>query len=245
MRTTAACAATDTPPATPLAEKARRMRSRSRSTIILRRDAWRSSLQRRRRCDEGHSRRGSRAEPLGGSKSNGNGKMLDPALATIVAAVIALIGTLAGLRVGYRRWSEERKAQRSEKFEAERRDIYKGLWDRVEEVNASLRRNRVDDVGFSELVADLNEFMIRNGAHLDDSDQHLVNLYVAAVKRFDEVVRAAASEDAKVPYGQTMSIPPEVVSRLQALGEAQDRVSRLRNELLAKVRSIVSGGAAA
>lgn len=171
--------------------------------------------------------------------------MLDPALATIVAAVIALIGTLAGLRVGYRRWSEERKAQRSEKFEAERRDIYKGLWDRVEEVNASLRRNRVDDVGFSELVADLNEFMIRNGAHLDDSDQHLANLYVAAVKRFDEVVRAAASEDAKVPYGQTMSIPPEVVSRLQALGEAQDRVSRLRNELLAKVRSIVSGGAAA
>lgn len=165
--------------------------------------------------------------------------MLD-STATVIAALIALVGTLAGLGLGYRRWSQERRARHSDKFEDERREIYKGLWDRVEEVNAALRRNRVDEAGFSELVSDLNEFMIRNGAHVDDPDQSLVNQYVAAVKRFDEVVAATESADVKVPYGKTTTIPPDVLVKVKVLADAQEQVNRLRTELLAKVRSVIS-----
>jgi hypothetical protein len=49
----------------------------------------------------------------------------------------------------------------------------------------ALRRDRVDEIGFGQLVADLNEFMLRNGAHLDDSDVGLVNRYIKAARHFD------------------------------------------------------------
>jgi len=112
----------------------------------------------------------------------------------VIAALIALIGTLIVAVIGYRRWDKERQAQRFSRFESDKQDVYKTLWDRVQNVNASLRRGRVDASGFSELVADLNEFMIRNGAHLDDADQQLVNEYIAAVRSFHEVVSGADSE---------------------------------------------------
>ena len=73
--------------------------------------------------------------------------MLDAPLATVIAAAIALAGTLIGIIVGYRRWSRERTSERFRRFETDRQDIYKSLWDRVEEINAALRRDRVDDRG--------------------------------------------------------------------------------------------------
>lgn len=165
--------------------------------------------------------------------------MLD-SVATVIAAVIALAGTLIGIAVGYRRWSRERTAQRFARFETDRQDIYKSLWDRVEQINAALRRDRVDETGFTELVADLNEFIIRNGAHVDDADYELVNRYVAAVKKFDEFV-SRQDPEAQVPYGQTQVISPEVLNRVKELGEAQNRVLQLRNELRTRVRMVIGG----
>ena len=166
--------------------------------------------------------------------------MIDPSLATIIAAVIALAGTMIGVAVGYRRWSRERTAQRFARFETDRQDVYRSLWDRVEQINAALRRDRVDEVGFSQLVADLNEFIIRNGAHVDDADYQLVNQYVTAVRSFHEVVSRLEPE-VQVPYGRTQTIPPDVVNRVKELGEAQQHVTKLRNELRTKVRMIIGG----
>lgn len=166
--------------------------------------------------------------------------MLDAPSATVIAAAIALVGTLIGLVIGYRRWARERTDQRFARFEADRQDIYKSMWDRVEQINASLRRERVDNAGFGELVSDLNEFIIRNGAHVDDADYQLVNRYVAAVKQFHDIV-SKLPEEAQVPYGQTQAIPEEVVKRITELGEAQVQVGRLRDELRSKVRLILGG----
>jgi hypothetical protein len=166
--------------------------------------------------------------------------LLDAPVATILAAIVAFVGTMLGLVVGYRRWTKERKSARFAKFEADQQEIYKSLWERVEDVNVALRRDRVDQSGFAKLVADLNEFMLRNGAHLDDSDTELVNRYVAAVKRFHEAVCTADAE-AQIPYGQTQEIPPEITGKIAALGDAADEASRLRDELRHKVRTILAG----
>jgi hypothetical protein len=170
----------------------------------------------------------------------GRQQVLDSPSATVIAALIALLGTLVVAVIGYRRWDKERQAQRFSRFEADRQDVYKILWDRVQNVNASLRRGRVDASGFSELVADLNEFMIRNGAHLDDADQQLVNKYIAAVRSFHEVVSSADLE-AQIPYGSTQAIPPEVANRIKHLSEAQQQANRLRDQLREKVRLVLGG----
>jgi hypothetical protein len=166
--------------------------------------------------------------------------MLDAPLATVIAAAIALAGTLIGIIVGYRRWSRERTSERFRRFETDRQDIYKSLWDRVEEINAALRRDRVDDSGYRERLADLNEFIIRNGAHVDDADYQLVNEYVAAVKHFDDAVSVLEPE-AQVPYGDTRVIPREVLQRARDVADAQEHVLQLRNQLRSKVRTVIGG----
>src|SRR5687768_11420313 len=114
--------------------------------------------------------------------------MSNESLVAIIVALIALIGTLAGIAVNYRQWRQDRNAERSKKYGAERRETYKTLWDQVEALNASLRRNKIDETQFTELVADLNEFMLRKSAYLDDNDQSLTNKYIIKAKQFHDIV---------------------------------------------------------
>jgi len=168
--------------------------------------------------------------------------LINASVATILAALIALVGTVLGLVIGYRRWAREQQSVRFAKFEADRQDIYKTLWERVEGVNVALRRDRVDEKGFGQLVGDLNEFMLRNGAHLNDSDRALANRYVAAVKKFHEAVLMAGA-GAQIPYGETQDIPPEVARRARALADAAGEAKGLRDELRNKVRIVIAGQA--
>jgi membrane protein implicated in regulation of membrane protease activity len=74
--------------------------------------------------------------------------LLNAPFATILAALIAFVGMVLGLIVAYRRWVRERESARFARFETDQQDIYKSLWEKVEDVNVSLRRMRVDDSGF-------------------------------------------------------------------------------------------------
>ncbi len=157
-----------------------------------------------------------------------------------MAAVIAFVGTVLGLVIAYRRWLKERDAARFARFETDQQDIYKKLWERVEIVNVALRRDRVDETGFAQLVADLNEFMLLSGAHIDNSDTRFVHRYVDAVKQFHDSVRAAGLES-QIPYGETQEIPEEVLRKQVALEAAEREASRLRDELRAAVRRVLAG----
>ena len=165
---------------------------------------------------------------------------MDGPTATVLAALIALVGTLVGVVFAYRRWSQEKQSVRFGKFEDERQSVYRTLWDRIEGINVALRRERVDGQRFQELVADLNEFMLRHGAHLGDEDRVLANRYVQAVQVFDAAVRESG-EDAQIPYGTTQDIPLEVVQRARKLSKAQEEATTLRDELRRKVRVVLSG----
>lgn len=166
--------------------------------------------------------------------------MISAPIATVVAAVIAFIGTVVGAVIAWRRWVKERESARFGKFETDRQDIYKSLWDKVEEVNASLRRNRVDERGLDQMVADLNEFMLRNGAHIDTNDVRLVNRYISSVKKFHTVIASAGAE-AQIPYGATQEIPQEILQEQLAIGAAENEASTLRDELRQAVRKVLAG----
>jgi hypothetical protein len=174
------------------------------------------------------------------SFSRSETSMLSAPVATVLAAAIALVGTVIGLIIAHRKSKSERQAARSARFETDQQDLYKTLWQKVEDVNVALRRQRVDQAGFRNLVADLNEFMLRNGAHMEDSDSKLVNRYVSAVKLFHDAV-SNAGEQAKVPYGSTQEIPPEVLLKARSVAEASTAASELRDQLRARVRSVLTG----
>ena len=87
--------------------------------------------------------------------------MFDQSLATVIAAVVAVAGTIVSIVIAQRRWTRERREARFGKFEADQQDIYKELWDKIEEVNVALRRERVDESGFGKLVADLKAEALR------------------------------------------------------------------------------------
>ncbi len=166
--------------------------------------------------------------------------MISAPTATIVAAVIAFVGTVVGCLVAYRRWVKERESARFARFETDRQDIYKSLWDKVEELNASLRRGLVDEGGFGQMVAELNEFMLRNGVHIDAHDVRLVNRYLASVRKFHEAVGNAGPES-QVPYGSTQEIPRKILETQVALGAAESDASKLRDALRHRVRKVLAG----
>jgi hypothetical protein len=163
---------------------------------------------------------------------------MDANAATIIAAVIGAAATVLAAVFGYRQWARDRTSQKSARFDADRHEIYKSLWDRVEQVNAALRREKVDEAGFQEMVADLNEYILRNGVHVDEADYKLANEYVAAVKTFHRVVSKLDPED-QVAYGRTEMLPRSVVSKAAEVGRAHSEVSRLRQQLREKVRAML------
>ena len=89
-------------------------------------------------------------------------------------------------------------------------------------------------------MGDLNEFMLRNGAHLDDSDTKLVNRYVQAVKKFHQAVLDSGVES-QIAYGMTQRIPREILQRELALGAAEKEATQLREELRRSVRKVLAG----
>ncbi len=60
----------------------------------------------------------------------------------IAVALIGLVGTIAGLWVGYRRWLEDKRVAASKGFYAGRQEAYQQLWDKVEGLNVDARIER-------------------------------------------------------------------------------------------------------
>src|SRR6476660_4949182 len=99
----------------------------------------------------------------------------------------------------------------------------------------------MSDKKFSKRIADVNAFMMTSNVHIDDADRKLVNSYIRAARAFHEAVRSSGHAAAMTALGDTAEIPQEVLQQSRAVYEAQKEALELRNSLLGKVRSIVSG----
>lgn len=87
----------------------------------------------------------------------------------------------------------------------------------------ALRRDRVDAATFPALVADLNEFILRNSVHLDESDHVLVNRYIAAAEAVHAAM-ASAPADVRESYSKTDAIRPDGVSAGRFVKRARQAV---------------------
>jgi hypothetical protein len=162
-------------------------------------------------------------------------------LKTAIPALIALIGTVLAVLIGYRQWKRQQDTSRENDFRTQKQQTYKDLWEKLEDVHVRLRTEVVGGDEFHSLVRDVNSFILKHGLYLEEEDQTLANEYLSKVRDFTNLVAACDSEDAKSALSATARIPPAVVRFAQESGRVQAEVNQIREELLVRYRKILRG----
>lgn len=193
---------------------------------------------------ERRGRKSSNRRPrfTGGAFARQDGEhRMDQATATVIAAALALIGVLVGLVVGLQRWRSERRDTRTADFIKDRQAAYRSLWSGVEGLSVALRTEAFTGETLRDRIRDLNADLLRAGVYIDERDRELASSYVKAVEQFHLIVSSSDDPGAKVSFGDTASIPPEVIQRSRDLGVAQERVMKLRAQLVERIRLVLKG----
>jgi hypothetical protein len=165
---------------------------------------------------------------------------MDQPTSTVVAAVVALIGVLAGLAVGLRRWQGERRDARTADFAKDRRAAYQNLWSNVEGLSIALRTERLTRDELDGRVRELNAGLLKSGLFIDEPDRESAASYVEAVKRFHALVSSSNDPEAQRSFSLTDAIPAEVIQRARDLGVAQERARDLRGRLVQRLRVVLN-----
>jgi hypothetical protein len=169
---------------------------------------------------------------------------MNQATATVIAAIVALVGVLAGLVVGLRRWQRERRDARTADFIKDRQAAYRNLWSTIEGLSVDMRTEALKGEALRGRLRDVNAELLKAGLYIDEPDRDLASSYIKAVERFHEVVSSSNDPGAKITFGDTGAIPPEVMRRVRDLGGAQERATDLRAQLVRRIRVVLNNEAA-
>ena len=169
---------------------------------------------------------------------------MNQSTATVIAATLALVGVLAGLIIGLRRWKRERRDTRTADFTRERQTAYRNLWSTIEGLSVALRTEVLKGEALRGRLREVNAELLKAGLYIDEPDRELASSYIQAVERFHHVVSSSNDADAEVSFGNTNAIPPEVISRVRDLGAAQERATALRGQLVRRIRAVLNDEAA-
>jgi hypothetical protein len=120
-------------------------------------------------------------------------------LKNAVGALIALIGTVLAILVGYRQWKRQQQTTREGEFRSQKQQTYKELWEKLEDVHVRLRTGAVSSDEFHCLIRDVNSYILKRGLYLERDDQQLANQYLSKVREFTDLVAECDSGDAKEP----------------------------------------------
>ena len=152
---------------------------------------------------------------------------MNQATATVIAAVVALVGVLAGAVIGVLRWKRERRDARAADFTRDRQAAYRSLWSNIEGMSVALRTDRLDSEGIRKRVREVNAELMKAGLYLDEPDRDLASSYLAALERFHAAVASSDEPEARKAFNDTGVIPQHAIRKVQDLGTAQDRVAEL------------------
>jgi len=166
-------------------------------------------------------------------------------LKNAVAALIALIGTVLAIFVGYRQWKRQQQSTREGEFRSQTQQTYKELWEKLEDIHVRLRTGVVSRDEFRSLIRDVNSYILKRDLYLEGHDQQLANQYLSKVREFTDLVAACDSEDAKEAVSMTAEIPSDVMLNVRNLGKIQTEVNRLREEILVRYRRVLLGNISA
>ncbi len=162
------------------------------------------------------------------------------AIATIVAAVLALTGVIVGVVVGIRRWRTERLDARRAPFHKDRQSAYRDIWDAVEDLHVSMRTDDLTQDDLDAKFQQINARMLKSGIYLDDADREAVRLYIEALLVYQKVLQASGNAETRRAHRITQTNAP-VGFNPQALLQAQERTTELRQQLVTRMREVLSG----
>ena len=154
-------------------------------------------------------------------------------------AAIALVGMIIIVVVGYREWKRQQHAPRQNAALDEKSRAYHELWGRLEDIHIRLRTSERKTSRFSQMIRDVNVFVMKNGLYIDEADRVLANRYLEAVFEFTASVRESGDRDAKKLLPLTTMMPPEVLDRAEQIGLAQKKVQAVRDEIIRRFRKVI------
>jgi len=162
-------------------------------------------------------------------------------LKIIIPAGVALAGTLITVLVGYRQWKRQRDDARYATFLKDKEEVYKRLWEQLEEVQIKLRTENVSDPAFNALVKMVNSYILKNSLYLEEQDKSLSNRYLDAVRKTTEIIIRSKNERAEEAMVTTREIPDEVVQAGRELNAALKEMKDTRDLIIYRFRDIISG----
>jgi len=164
---------------------------------------------------------------------------MDQPTATIIAAVLALVGVLAGVGASARRSRRERQEAKATTFDAERGAAYKALWSQVEGIAVAMRTEALRGEALRLRLREINAELMKGGLHVDPADRKLVEEYVNAVVIFHAAVDESADGETKRKVAETGLIPQEVLARVQSIHNSKQRADSLRERLVNRFREVL------
>lgn len=161
--------------------------------------------------------------------------MSESTINAIVPAIIALIGTLLTIYVGFWQWRKQTRIQQTSPFVSEKQTAYKGLWERLEAVHVKMRVEILDPAETKKLLQETNDFILKQSLYLDAADYALANDYLKKLQQFTDLVKEGNDPKLKQDWEITGPIAPEIPQTLNLYRELE----QIRTELLEKCRSVV------
>lgn len=154
---------------------------------------------------------------------------------SLIVALLALTGTIAGLWAAHRRWRSERRAP----FLEQRQRVYRELWESAESLAVGLRGGELPPDQADQRVRDLNVLMLKAGPFIDEEDRLTTQRYLDAVRSFLDILSASGEAEAQAEVEQTRDIPLSVLDRVHDLRDAYEKALQARQRLLARLRLVL------
>lgn len=158
----------------------------------------------------------------------------------VIGPLLALLGTVLATLVGYRQWKRQQDSTRTAEFVAEREKAYKELWQKLEAVHLSVRLDTFQPEKFDGQVRAVNIHVIERALYLDQEVQRQVSDYMSALRNLGQLLKDANAKEAKKDAAITGAIAPDVLGRVQGLGEAYTAVDQRRNMLISNFKKVLS-----
>jgi len=158
-------------------------------------------------------------------------------LSQLPSSLIALVGTLVAVLIGFYQWRKQRNEPTRAAGAEARRKAYEGLWQKLEEINIKLRDTEDRNPELYRMIKDINTYFLQNSIYFDDKDQAPLNEYVAALDRLRTAIFTHGDEDVTHAWTRTVINLASVSGEIE---EASETVNRLRAVVKEKIQRVVS-----
>jgi hypothetical protein len=157
----------------------------------------------------------------------------------VLPALLAFLGTVFGLWLGHRRWSSEFQMKKRRAFDARRYEAYQELWKLLENAHIAIRTGRPEKSAVHALDQEINSFRLRNAIVLDAPDSELSNRYFNSIVALSKAIAESGSRELAERYHSTSKFANAEIANISELVKANEDASRLREELIGRIRTVM------